>query len=250
MKKWELARYLIDNKKVIDNLMFIEENKIELSNLDLYEIITSKLRMFYINLSIIYDDYYKNSGMTKNDIKDHKKNNALIEKAYYERDKFYAHKDDDYQKTIYSNKTELIKDLKKELEFCLSTCQLVLPKEVTLNYIPYDRNLYRFIHNITPEKEKHFKEHMYSKIGARPKNSKQFKMFNDTEDYKYINKVDINRYAVKMDAGINIYEGLQNRQDSLIKINLLFDQNMWVTPQSNIHQVFEDSDSILLELMN
>ena len=53
-----------------------------------------------------------------------------------------------------------------------------------------------------------------------------------------------------MDAGINVYEGLQNRQNSFIKINLLFDQNLWVTPQPNIHQAFEDFDSILLQLMN
>ena len=42
--------------------------------------------------------------MAGQETKDHKNNNSLIKKAYYEKDKFYAHKDDDYQKTIYSNK--------------------------------------------------------------------------------------------------------------------------------------------------
>ena len=34
-------------------------------------------------------------------------------------------------------------------------------------------------------------------------------------------------YGVIMECGLNFYEGLQNRQDACIRINVLFDKNIW-----------------------
>lgn len=34
-------------------------------------------------------------------------------------------------------------------------------------------------------------------------------------------------YAVIIENGINLFEGLQERQDACVKINVLFNQDMW-----------------------
>lgn len=115
MNEWELARYLIDSKKCIDSLMYIENNFEPLSNLDLKSIIDSKLRLYYIDLCIIFDYSF--------------------------------------------NKTEL----KNKLLYCFKVCQNSLPKEITLDYVTYDKNLFRYVNMITPEIENKLNELLYNK---------------------------------------------------------------------------------------
>ena len=55
MTKWELARYLIDAKKCVDNVLFIAENVKELRNLSLRDIVEDRQRKFYINVKVVYD---------------------------------------------------------------------------------------------------------------------------------------------------------------------------------------------------
>ena len=93
MNEWELARYLIDSKKCIDTLMYIENNFESLSNLDLKSIIDSKLRLYYIDLCIIFD-----YSFNKTELKKLKSDDKIVKKIYYERDKNNAHKDIDYKK--------------------------------------------------------------------------------------------------------------------------------------------------------
>ena len=63
------------------------------------------------------------------------------------------------------------------------------------------------------------------------KNGISRKVFYDTEDIKKIDNPD--DYAVIMTAGLTIREGIQERQDSVIRINVLIGQNIWVHPDMN-----------------
>ena len=60
MEEWELARYLIDAKKNIDSIIFINDNFEELSNIDIHEEIKKIQTEFYLNLCYILDDVYRN----------------------------------------------------------------------------------------------------------------------------------------------------------------------------------------------
>lgn len=52
MKEWELARYLIDAKKNIDSIIFIDDNFEELSNINIYEEINKIQTEFYLIFAI------------------------------------------------------------------------------------------------------------------------------------------------------------------------------------------------------
>ena len=93
MTSWELARYLIDAKKVIDSLMYIDINNDKMRNLDLRSIINEKERLFYINLVVVIDNCFN-----KKESKELKRTDSIIDSIYYERDKNNAHKDIDYKK--------------------------------------------------------------------------------------------------------------------------------------------------------
>ena len=60
------------------------------------------------------------------------------------------------------------------------------------------------------------------------------------DDIRIMSNQEKQRYAVIMDNGINSYEGLQNRQDSCIKINVLFDLNMWCEANKNVFVRIEE----------
>lgn len=64
------------------------------------------------------------------------------------------------------------------------------------------------------------------------KKFKNLKVFEDTEDIKLIRNA--NEYGVVIKNGINLFEGLQNRQDACIKINVLFNQEIWCNINGNL----------------
>lgn len=112
----------------------------------------------------------------------------------------------------------------------------------------YDRNLFRFVNMITPEIENKLNELLYNQKKSNNNYSKDFKVFNnDTEDIRTI--TDLNDYAVLFDNGINLKEGLQNRQDACIKINVLFNQNIWVTLKDS-EKLLQDNENILIKFLN
>ena len=222
MKKWVLAEYLLESKKSIDSITFVDDNIDKLSNLDIRKIIEDELQKFYINLRVIYD-----KCLSKEEKILLRENDEIYNDTLYHRDKKYAHKDDKYKRKDYNSRIELIDDLKEKLLHCYEVCKANLPEVITFDFISYDRNLYRIINNITPEKEKILKEIMYKNdINNFPKEeAKEYKIFNDIEDIYYIE--DPKEYAVTIENGINLYEGLQNRQDACIRINVLFKENIW-----------------------
>ena len=58
MTKWELARYLIDAKKCVDSIMYIDENLAALRNIGVREKVDSKRRELYINCCVILDKVF------------------------------------------------------------------------------------------------------------------------------------------------------------------------------------------------
>lgn len=241
MNDWQLARYLIDAKKCIDSLLYIDDNIVRVSNLDLYEIIEAKLRHFYINLCILLGN-----GVSPNVLKELKKDDSIIQSIYYERNKNYAHKDDDYEKKEYDNRKLLICKLQKELNHSFKICKEKLPKCITLNYVSYDKNLFRFVNQISPILEKKLKNILYSNNNLI--NGENYKVFNDTEDIK--NVANNNEYAVIIENGLTLKEGLQNRQDFCIKINVLHNLNTWCTIPQKYENILDINEKDFITFLN
>ena len=220
MTPWEIAKYLIDCKKDIDSIMFISENVRSISNLNLRSILDSRLRDFYIKIRIVYD-----KSITKKQQKELCKSDAILERTLHEVDKNYAHKDDDYIPSEIEF-TELIRTLKDRLEHCKKLCKACIPN-ITFDYVPYDRDLYRFMHCITPSVEIELQKKLYPNYTKTFNETlgKNVKTFHDIENIKMINNPG--DYGVIMEGGLNFYEGLQNRQDACIRINVLFKENIW-----------------------
>lgn len=229
MLKWELARYLMDSKKVIDSLMFISENIENLRNLNIRNIIYEKLEAFYVKIRIVYDKTFTKSEKKKLALEDN-----IYKATMYESDKNYAHKDDDYKVTELESLNYLIEILKQQLVHCRKMCNKSLPNMITLDFIPYDHDLFRIVNGITPKKEEILEKifFMNEEENLEEKKFKNLKVFEDTEDIKLIRNA--NEYGVVIKNGINLFEGLQNRQDACIKINVLFNQEIWCNINGNL----------------
>ena len=65
MNKWEVARYLIDAKKNIDSIMYINKNIYELNNIDVSLKIRDVMQSFYLNLSYVLDEKYDTRDKNK-----------------------------------------------------------------------------------------------------------------------------------------------------------------------------------------
>lgn len=222
MNKWEVARYLIDAKKNIDSIMYINKNIYELNNIDVSLKIRDVMQSFYLNLSYVLDEKY--------DTRDKKqsicRNNKIIESIYYERDKDKAHKDSNYKRTKYDSIEEIIESMKKQIFEVRKKCEDIIAKEVTLDFVPHDKELFRIVNGISREKEDKICRKKYFISDSLNENNITRNIFYDTEELKGNREKD--KYAVIMKDGINIYEGIQERQDACIKVNVLNNTNIWV----------------------
>ena len=222
MNKWEVARYLIDAKKNIDSIMYINKNIYELNNIDVSLKIRNVMQSFYLNLSYVLDEKY-NTRDKKQSIC---RNNKIIESIYYERDKDKAHKDSNYHRTKYDSIEEIIESMKKQIFEVRKKCEYIIAKEVKLDFVPHDKELFRIVNGINREKEDKICRKKYFISDSLNENNITRKIFYDTEELKENREKD--KYAVIMKDGINIYEGIQERQDACIKINVLNNTNIWV----------------------
>lgn len=220
MKEWELARYLIDAKKNIDSIMYIDQNVDELSYINIKDKIRSIQTQFYLNLCYILDDVYGNGQ--KKEICE----NGVIDSIYRERDKDKAHKDKNYKKNTYNNIEEMINVMKNQILEVRKVCEKSIPSILTLDFVPHDKELFRLVHRLNKSEEEKIKQKKYTKTSIKEINKK--KIFDDTEDIRNINFNEIRDYAVLMNDGINLYEGIQERQDSCVNLNVLFNGNLWV----------------------
>lgn len=156
MLKWKLERYLMDSKKVIDSLMFISENIENLRNLNIRNIIYEKLETFYVKIRIVYDKTFNKLEKKKLALRDN-----IYKATMYESDKNYAHKDDDYKVTEVESLNYLIEILKQQLVHCRKMCNKSLLDTITLDFIPYDHDLFRIVNGITPRKEEILEKNIF-----------------------------------------------------------------------------------------
>lgn len=236
MTKWELARYLIDAKKCVDSIMYIDENLAALKNIGVREKVDSKRRELYINCCVILDKVFpkKKKELCSTD--------AVVQRFYYERDKNFAHKDSDYKPAEYASLSEMSTELQNQLIHLRELCKEALPDVITLDFVPHDRELFRFVNGLTAEQEAEVEERKYplrKKLTGEQK-GKSFQIFHDTEEIRYIDKADIKNYATLIENGINDYEGLQNMQDSCIRTNVLFGLDMWCTINRDVVEELEE----------
>lgn len=227
MQKWELAKYLIEAKKNVDSVWYIAENVPVIANINLREKEESILRSFYVNCCNVLDKSFpkKKKALCAED--------EIIARIYYERDKKYAHKDENYKAIPFNSLSELCERMKQQLIHVRKVCADFLPKEVTLDFVPHDKELFRFINGLTADKEEEIKRRKY--IGYDqpiPPGSVTYerKPLYDTDAIRDMTDEQKKEYCVIIENGLNSYEGVQERQDSCIKINLLDNQNIWATP--------------------
>jgi len=268
MREWELARYLIDAKKKIDTLCFIRDFENRLCNFNLREKIAWTCQQFYINCCVVLDKCFP---------KDKKKiiSDPIIERIYYERDKNAAHKDESYRQQKFNTPDELIDIMKKQIEKVKDLCADFLPSVLTLNYVSHDKELFRYVYRITPDIEQDiFKikypqstfhsyqlsqegQHYLRRFSTEERDRRTAQMFgydydkvierailDSVDDIRELSEEEKNRQAVMIENGLNSKEGLQNRQDSCIKINVLFNQNVWATPNENSLRIIESLQTL------
>lgn len=223
MTKWKTARYLIDAKKCIDSILYIARHNKSLCNIDLRKKTSSLLREFYINCCVVLDETHNKKELCCK--------SGIIKRIYYERDKDKAHKDIDYKPLKFNTFTELSSIMKKQIQEVYTVCSNVLPDSITLDYVPHDKELFRFVNAISPEKEQEILEKKHPLYGKTTSNNPEDiivrKVFQDTEDIRNMSDDEKDNYAVIIEDGLNWYEGLQNRQDSMIKLNVLSGYNAW-----------------------
>ena len=175
-----------------------------------------------MKLCYILDEVFKNNK------KQICSSNEIIKSIYDERDKNNAHKDKNYIPKNYKSWDEIIGVMKEQIEEVRKVCSGKLPSVITLDYVPHDKELFRFIHRINKEKEDQINNQkyiIYSNMEKEATVNKKF--FNDTEEIKTITDNERKDYAVLFKNGINFYEGIQERQDGCIKANVLFGLNEW-----------------------
>lgn len=226
LTKWELARYLIDAKKCVDSILFIEDNKPKLTNIELRDEVALLRQRFYINCGVILDAQYP-----KKDKREICEKNTIVKSIYYERDKNAAHKDKDYIATEHSSLLDMANEMKTQIGCVRELCAEVLPNIITLDFVSHDKNLFRMIHGISPEMEEQIKLLKHPMYGQPiPEDAELLpprKVLNDIEELRGLQSDVAKERAVIIEAGLNTEEGLQNRQDGCIKINAIHGYNMW-----------------------
>ena len=226
MNKWELARYFIDAKKCVDTMLFLSENAEKVSMIDIRGKVSDTREKFYINCCVVLDKSFP---------KDKKRicKTDIINSIYYERDKNFAHKDEGYQAKQYNSLLAIAKDMQKQLLAVKELCKNNLPEQLTVDFVPFDSDLFRLANGITKEKEEKIMALKYplrDTLNIPEENALIKKIFSDTEDIKYIPEKQRKDYGTIFRMGICMEESLQHLQDDCIKTNVLFgDTNMWIS---------------------
>lgn len=228
IEQWELARNLIDAKKALDSLWFISQHFQDLYNVR--ELCYDRRNRYYINICAVLD---KTICKNRNRKRQLQQNDSIVIRLFTERDKHYAHKDKDYIPFApYASLEAEAMALQKELQHIRELCKEYLPDAVTLDFVCYDGELFRRIEKINPKDEEKIKQQKYPLYNIPMVGTPLFsaKILYDIDDLKAMSDEERKEYCVTVDDGLTFEEGLQNRQDMCIKVNVLYNENMWASP--------------------
>lgn len=227
MKKWELARYLIDAKKCVDSVLYISKHGEQLRYYDLHELIDGKRNTFYINCCAVLD---KTIAPKTSDKRNLCEKDPIVNLLYLERDKNSAHKDDNYVPQNFEKIEAIASQMEEQILHVRELCKDHLPKEITLDFVPHDKALFRAVHKLLADDEEKVlneKHPFRNTMVPQSESTQSFTILHDTLDLRSISEEARKEYCVIFKDGINIYETVQECQDSSIKVNLLYNQNMW-----------------------
>lgn len=213
-------------KKTIDTLLYLSEYGKKLSMIDIREEVNGVKLKFYVNACIVLDKCFPKQK--KEICKD-----EMIKSIYYERDKNYAHKDDNYDSKEYSSIYEIVNEMRKQLECVVYTCKDFLPEQISLDYVVFDSKLFRIANGITKDIEEQVLNFKHPNRGKKmdipEEYTKTFRVFSDTEDIKKISEDVRKQYATVFSVGICMEETMQHLQDSAVRTNVLYGLDMWVS---------------------
>ncbi len=246
MNKWQMSRYLIDSKKAVDTILFLAKYSEKVSMINIREKVIETRRKFYVNACVVLDKCFpkKKKEICKN---------SIIEAIYYERDKNVAHKDDDYIRKEYYSFDEMAEEMKLQIGTVREVCTEFLPEGLTLDFLTFDSELFRLANGVTKEKEEAIWNMKYPSCRTKGDEGEGdwFNVFSDTEDIKYIPEEEKNKYATILKCGICMEETLQNLQDSCIRINVLYQLDMWVSlKQEGIQRFFRLRELGILDIFD
>lgn len=222
MNKWELARYIIDGKKSVDTVLFLAENGSKVSNINIRQEVNDAKQKFYVSICVVMDKCFPRKKKTIC-------SNLIISAIYYERDKNFAHKDDNYTAKEYASLQEIADEMIEQIRAVKELCSEFLPQELSLDFVAFDSKLFRIANGITKDIEE---EVLNIKHPGRNRAipidipTKEYKIFYDTEDIK---KIDPKEYAAILQTGLCMEETMQHLQDGGIRINVLYGTDIWVS---------------------
>lgn len=227
IEKWQLARYLLDAKKAIDSLWYISCHINDLY--DVRGLCYNSRNDFYINTCAVLDKSIC-SNKRKKDVVE---TDSTVKRIYTERDKHYAHKDKNYSPSFpYSSLEAEALSLQDELRHIRRICSECLPDVLTLDFVCYDGRLFRQIEKVNPNDEETINKLKYpfydAPIPSNTQNVITFKPLYDVDDLNGLSEEEKKKYGVVIENGLTFEEGVQKRQDACIRVNILYDENMWI----------------------
>ena len=158
------------------------------------------------------------------------KKDPIVDLLYLERDKNSAHKDDDYIPQSFDKIEAIAFQMKEQIIHIRDLCKDHLPKEITLDFVQHDKALFRAVHKLLADDEEKILNEKYplrNTMAPQGENTQSFTILHDLLDLRTVPEEARKDYCVVFNNGINVYEGVQERQDSAIKVNLLYGENMW-----------------------
>ncbi len=223
---------MLDAKKCVDSLWYIAENIEQLKYLNLRQKISERRTVFYIDCCVVVDEFVSTKKGRKKELCI---NDEIIDRIYYERDKNSAHKDDQYKEKEYSSILDIKKEMEEQIVRVREVAAICLPNNLTLDFVCYDRELFRLIHRITADveeqilKKKYPQRDVVQSIMQSSENIKTLKILNDTEELRSIEPESRSEYGVVFSNGLCFYEGVQEMQDACVRSNVLFNENIWIS---------------------
>lgn len=233
-KMWALARSVINAKKCVDSIMYIDANYAELCRLGINDIIENKRKDFFIYLCDVLDKSFDNKQelCEKDDI---------VNSLYYDRDKNAAHIDLNYQAKEFSLLNDMVDEMKKQIIHVRTICNHKLPENLTLDFVPYDKGLYRFVNRISAEEENAALKEKYNfrELVHGTGNYMSFDELDDTDVVYLMDQYIGDEMTLLIEDGLIPYETIQILQDKIIDENIKKNKNEWSSVNYNKVKIWE-----------